>query len=288
MIMMQKLKDFVSWSLNSWVGSLVMAACLTSLFFGGNYFLKARNSSESKPDPALSARIVNGFGLSEQWKQLVPEWFGIDEWARGQYAQYTMTGADGVTYAPEFQVVGKLEQDHKVARVNNMNAEGYFWMRSSGFKTFRNLPGSDFHVMSAADMRFIKKTLSFEFFDDYIPIENSVLTGYARAPQASLTRVGREKVTTPAGAFACDIYEADLGGMILKIWANPLVPPLGIVRLTSETETLELKAYGVETEDMKVPPIFQYVIDGVSTVAVGCSSCHASHHDLHTPVFPPK
>ena len=67
-----------------------------------------------------------------------------------------------------------------------------------------------------------------------------------------------------------------------------MVPPLGIVRMTSERETLELTSYSAQTDETEIPAMFQPVIDGFSTVAYGCESCHASDADLHTPVYPPK
>ena len=58
--------------------------------------------------------------------------------------------------------------------------------------------------------------------------------------------------------------------------------------MSSEFEQLELVSHGMETEEMRIPVMFQPVIDGRSTMAYGCESCHASDDDLHTPVYPPR
>lgn len=283
-----KFAQSLSWSLTTWKGNLVLGAFLAATFFGFSYATQSVRKNGAINNKAFTAMIINSFGFAEQWKLLTPKNFGISEWSVGQYAKYSIDDIRGMKRAPEFHVVGKLEQDHKVAEVNNLVASDYFWVKTRGFESFRNLPSSDYQLVRTTDMRLKEKNFSFEFLDGYIPLENSFLQNHPLADQAALRRIGRELVSTKAGEFSCDIWEADIDGVILKIWASPLVPPLGIVRMESEKERLELSSYGVEANDMKVPEMFQPVLDGHSTIAHGCESCHASDHDLHTPVYPPR
>ena len=109
-------------------------------------------------------------------------------------------------------------------------------------------------------------------------------------PIAKLVELNREEIKTEAGSFECIHYRAELklnrNRSVLDIWASPTVPPLGIVRVRSENEMLDLISFGKDLE-ITVPSIFQPVIEGISKLDHGCTSCHG-HENCHQSIFPPK
>ena len=185
-----------------------------------------------------------------------------------------------------FRVVGKLEPSHALSRAHGLDTEDRFWLQASGLRSFRNIPKEVFHLAKPNDLRIISPKLSFELQSGYIPLEKTMFEQFSTPPFAKLTRLGRERIETPAGGFDCERYQIEIGEKELQVWVNPKIYPLGIVRITSVDEKMELVSFGYQDE-VTLPQMIEPLIQGISTLGQGCSSCHASEHECHTRVFPP-
>ncbi|MCG8462488.1 MAG: hypothetical protein MI919_39895, partial [Holophagales bacterium] len=106
------------------------------------------------------------------------------------------------------------------------------------------------------------------------------------AEPAELVALGKETVETVAGTWLTDRYRTDLGSARLDIWAHPKAGPLGIVRLRSAGELLELEETGTQ-QIFRVPAMLMPLLDGRSTLAHFCDSCHEPGNP-HRILDPPR
>ena len=176
---------------------------------------------------------------------------------------------------------------HIIAELEKSGSQGY-WMKKTGFNPERGVPKDIYRYVTVQDLRITPQLSRYDFVRNYFPVlENHCEQG--SIPQAKLVKLGQDTIETEAGAIECIHYRAHLGAAHnykpIEIWTSAAVPPLGIVRVQSPIETLELIAYGKDSETT-VPVVFQPVIEGISTLEYGCSSCHGG--GCHEMVFPPK
>ena len=76
-------------------------------------------------------------------------------------------------------------------------------------------------------------------------MELPVFAAGAQAPQTDLKETGRiigkETITTPAGAFECDHYQVADGGKTVDAWVSERVSPYGIVKVAGPGMTMTLQ-----------------------------------------------
>ncbi|MDE0322448.1 MAG: hypothetical protein OXN27_00870 [Candidatus Poribacteria bacterium] len=206
---------------------------------------------------------------------------GIQQWQIGDYARYRKTDlvSREVPSAPvfvDFHVIGELEESD-VHR---------HWIKITGFRSFRHIPTASYRLVTVSDLRITPLNRTYNFTRNYVP--QLVRTNQSYTPQAKLMEIGPESIQTEAGTFECILYHAVLSDdeTILKVWASSKVRPLGIVRVASETEMMELVSFGEKT-DITIPTLIEPVIQGISKLEGSCTSCHESE-SCHERIFPPK
>lgn len=211
---------------------------------------------------------------------VVPAQLGIEQWQIGDYARYRKTDFVGgeASSAPvfvDFHIIGELEES---------DAHRY-WMKITGFRAFRHIPTETYRLVTASDLRMTPLNRTYNFTQGYVP--QLELTNQSM-PQAKLVKIGSESIQTEAGTFECILYHAVLFDeeTVLKVWASPKVGPLGIVRITSENEVMELASFGQKT-DITIPTLIEPVIQGISTLKASCTACHEAG-SCHERIFPPK
>ena len=228
---------------------------------------------------------------------IAPAQLGVDQWRVGDYAQYqyhkyrshslTSTGAIGETGDPSgFSDDSNRVSFHIIDKLKTPESHKY-WMKIRGMLFFRNIAGDIYQLESPNDRRITTENRRYEFLDNYIPSKVEHYD-FGDTPLAKLVELGQVEIKTEAGRFECTHYRVELGSTIptIEIWANPKIRPLGIVRAQSQDEVLELISFGPKP-DIAVPKLMQPVIQGVSILNHGCTSCHGAD-SCHESIFPPK
>ena len=176
---------------------------------------------------------------------------------------------------------------HIIAALEKSGSHGY-WMRKTGFDPDRNIPRDIYRYVTVDDLRITAEYPKYQYTRNYFPILHDFCE-QGTTPLAKLVKLGEGDIETEAGTFECIHYRAELGAdhdhRSLEIWTSPAISPLGIVRARSEVESLDLISFGQDPE-VSVPRLFQPVVEGVSKLDHGCSSCHGK--GCHTMFFPPK
>ena len=221
-----------------------------------------------------------------QLNLIAPTQLGIDSWQIGDYARYRRQGKrsesnesnDKFQEEVSFHVVGELEKS---------GSHGY-WLKKTGFHiTQPDLPTDIYRWVTVQDLRITSKNIGFEDPLNYLPLRIDICE-QTDIPLANLIKLGKEAIETEVGTFECVHYRVELGenGESLEIWSSAAIPPLGIVRLRSQTDVLELISFGKDT-DITVPRLIQPLLEGISTLAYGCNSCHG-YDNCHEMFFPPR
>ena len=169
---------------------------------------------------------------------VAPVQLGIQQWQIGDYSRYRKTDlVEGDTSSPpvfvDFHIVGELEES---------DAHRH-WMKITGFRFFRHIPTAFYRLVTVSDLRMTPPNRTYNFTRNYVPqLEKANQT----SPQAKLIEIGPESIKTESGTFECILFHAVLFDeeTILKIWTTSRVPPLGIVRVASENEIMELVSFG--------------------------------------------
>jgi len=212
-----------------------------------------------------------------------PSELGVTNWKRGDFAKYRnlMTYSNPGEPLPEpkevsYQIIGELKDGGRALS----------WMKVTGYEKDRAIPKDVFRLVTVNDLRITPQNRYYDYVRNYIPVND---TG-AEQPVNSVPRlvaVGAEKITTAAGEFDCVHYRTESREKFsLEIWASPIARPVGIVRARSPLETLELLAYGNDT-NVLYPKLIEPVLQGISRLERGCTSCHG-FNNCHESIFPPK
>jgi len=216
-----------------------------------------------------------------------PSELGIDHWQIGDYAQYEYRKypsqsvpnviSDSSTKTLAFHIIDELRG----------TSSHQYWLKITGMIFFREIPADIYQLVSPNDMRMTAANRRYELYKNYVPSKIEY-HDQSTIPFAKLVKLSQGKVETQAGRFECVHYRIELGPDLpaQEIWVNSEVRPLGIVRLQSQNEVLELTSFGQETE-MTVPELMQPVIQGISILNHGCTSCHG-YDNCHESIFPPK
>lgn len=215
---------------------------------------------------------------------IAPIQLGIDNWQIGDYARYRY---ERKLPPPEDKVIiDRSVGVHIIGELEKDGSHGY-WLKKINFAYFRDVPIDFYRYVTVHDLRISPKSPIYEFTRNYVPL-NLGFCVQTTSPLAQLVKLGREKIETEAGTFECIHYWVTFGQKrnrrSLEIWASAAISPLGIVRVQSQTEMMELTSFGKDT-DITIPKLLQPVIDGVSTLNKGCTSCHGS--PCHELIWPP-
>jgi len=276
-----KKNPFLTWCLGTWTGSLVLALIIATLLvlpiYAYRNLARPDKHDHRKSMPADAAYYhMNADGIPEQWHLLQPERLGVRPWLAGYFARY-MARDERIDDEREvqFTILSELAKDDAVCRTFNLEPAGRFWLQVAGFRGFRDIHKDLFQLVTRDDLRVTSSDLCFSVQSNYFPLHHTIYEPYPVPPFAQLTRLGQETLTLAAGTFECDHYEVAIGQERLEIWVDPRVSPIGLVRARNDFQTLELLAYGSgATTD--IPEMIQPLIDGRSTLRLGCASCHKS------------
>lgn len=213
---------------------------------------------------------------------IAPIQLGVDSWQIGDYARYRY---ERKLSSDEKVIIDRSVGFHIVDELEKSGFHGY-WLKKTGFAYFRDVPIDFYRYVTVHDLRISPQNPIYEFTRNYVPF-NVGFCVQTTSPLAQLVKLGKEVIETEAGAFDCIHYRVDIGKQrnhrTLEIWTSAAISPLGIVRVQSQTEMMELISFGKDPE-ITVPKIFQPVIDGTSTLKRGCTSCHGSPcHELISP-----
>jgi hypothetical protein len=284
---MEKIKSFLNWCVSSWTGSIVLAVCLAAVIVIPSF--KHRAPPEGPVFTVETAQAhMSADGLPQQWQIFQPSAFGVETWNVGDFSRYHFdNGRTDTEREVSFSVVGSLESDHAVARHHNLDPQGLYWLEVGGFRSFREVYQRIYQLVSVEDLRVRSSELSLLVQDGYFGLHNTLYDPYPPPPFAALTKLDEETITTPAGSFECDHYLVEIGEERIEVWADPAVSPMGIIRVVTRDQTLELIEHGIQGIQ-PLSPFIQPLIDGRSTLVGGCASCHGSYHDCHTRIYPPK
>ena len=268
---------FIRQSFQGFAWTLLISACFAAVILLTIVSLRAQ---DEKIRPCSNEDFVYELNL------IAPMQLGVDSWQIGDYARYRYRRKQ----APNGnQLLFDREVGfHIIDELGKFGTHGY-WMRKTGFSPSRGVPMDIYRYVTVHDLRITPKNPKYEFLRNYFPMLLE-FCDQAAIPFAKLVKLGKEVVETEAGTFECIHYRAELGPnrnrRVLEVWASPTVPPLGIVRVRSKTEMLDLTWFGQDTE-ITVPKIFQPVIEGISKLDHGCTSCHG-YENCHQFIFPPK
>ena len=285
---LKKLTQFVRRNLKTW-GIRFLISCFSAFVI----LLSIVPVKNPELEGVALAPDTNGFKYS--LNLISPAALGVDHWQIGDYTQYryhsripqiplsilSSADTDGIsdfsTQTVAFHIIDELE-----------DADSHrYWLKITGMFFFREFPGDIYQLVTPNDMRMTSKNRRYEFLKDYVP-SRVKHHDQSTTPLAKLVELGQDEVETQAGRFECVHYRAELGPNlpVLEIWANPKVRPLGIVRVQSQDEVLELTSFGQEKE-VRIPKLIQPVIQGISVLGYGCTSCHGEDN-CHESIFPPK
>lgn len=218
---------------------------------------------------------------------ITPSKLGVDHWQIGDYAQYKYRKYPSQS-APNLisDASTKTLVFHIIDELKGVSSHQY-WLKITGMIFFRKIPADIYQLVSPNDIRITSANRRYELYENYVPSKIEY-DDQSTLPSAKLVKLGQDEIETQAGHFECVHYLVDLGPDLpaQEIWVNPKVRPLGIVRLQSQNEVLELTSFGQETE-ITVPELIQPVIQGISILDHGCTSCHG-HDNCHESIFPPK
>ena len=260
---------------SGWV--FLISACLA-----GVILLTIAVLRESKGE--VRRRDCSHEGFIHSLNLIAPKQLGISHWRIGDFARYRhrrKQAATNDTLEREigFHIIGELEK---------RGSHGY-WLKKTGLSYHQKetIPMDLYHWVTVHDLRITSQDQCFEDPLNYFP-SRFVDCDQTDLPHAKLVKQGKTEIETEAGTFECIHYRAELEwkDKSLEIWASSAIPPLGIVRVESETEILELISFGQKTE-ITLPRLIQPVIEGVSTLRDGCTSCH-EFDNCHKMFYPPK
>lgn len=273
------LLPFIRKSFQNFTQTVVTSACLAAVILFLIIQLRPPQERQEKKIRDCSDR-----GFTYDLNLIAPRQLGVNKWQIGDYARYQyrhkrIPTAKEFVFEREvgFHIIGELE----------MSGSHGYWMKKTGFTYFRTVPNDIYRYVTVNDLRITPKNLRYNIQKNYIPLKFKSCD-QTSIPLAKLTKLGDETIETKAGTFECIHYRAELmpNRKFLEIWVSPAISPLGIVRVRSETDMLDLLSFGQETE-ITVPKLIQPVIDGISTLNRGCNSCHEPDN-LHKSIFPPK
>lgn len=285
----ERLKDRIRENLRGSVVSLLISVCLAGVILASIFVLRQLS------DKTVGAKACPTDNIADALNLIAPTQLGIAQWQIGDYATYQYSsklttplaiikkhfGPDGI----KSRLSSRDVKFHIIAELNT-SGEKRHWLRVTGLDFYRRIPKALYRLVMPNDLRITPEAPMFNFVKDYIPIR-TMNCNQASTPLATLVKLDEVALQTPAGRFDCVRYRVEFStdATPIEIWANSKILPLGIVRVSTPKEVLELTAYGQDT-DIQIPELIQPVIEGISTLKKGCSSCHGTPcHEFISPPF---
>ena len=268
---------FIKQSFQNFTGTFLISTCLAAVLL----FAIMRVPQEKQ---GAKIRDCSDRGFEYDLNLISPAQLGVNRWQVGDYARYRhqrkqFPNRDKFIFDREvgFHIIGDLEKS---------GSRGY-WLKKTGFSYFRTIPKDIYRYVTIHDLRITPKNPRYSIQKNYIPFKFKSCDQEAIS-LAKLVRLGEETIETEAGTFECIHYRVELmpDRPPLEIWASSGIPIFGIVRVRSQSDTLELVSFGQDM-DIRVPKLIQPVIKGISTLEHGCNSCHEPDNP-HKQIFPPK
>lgn len=264
---------FIRESFRGFIWTVLIAAGLAMIII----VILTRKTDDEGPMRCLNTTLKYNLNF------IAPTQIGIEKWKIGDYARYRHQRKKSISD----EAVDREVAFHIIAELEKSGTHGH-WMRKSGFEFNLNIPRDIYRFLTVNDLRITAEYPKFIYTHNYIPIR---LTSCEQetTPLAKLIKLGETEIETQAGTLECIHYRVEIGTgrdqKVLEIWASPAILPLGIVRARSETESLDLISFG-QNPEVSVPRLFQPVVEGISELKHGCSSCHGE--GCHAMFFPPK
>jgi hypothetical protein len=234
-----------------------------------------------------------------------------EPWFAGQFAEYELAlgaaGPDAVR--PESPTEPRLAvgatrplriEVLREARADDAHLLRYgqpypdlYWLRLRSIHSFREHRTDVYRLANPLDLRITQSLPAVSFQAGYIPL---VAAHGALPPEAELElrEVAGETLALAGDAFdsrrfelylhfageSADVAEEWVG----TLWHHPRAGPLGIVRLHSTTDALELRSAGVADFEPLEPEIAP-LVEGQSTLGDFCHACHGETY--HERIYPP-
>lgn len=285
--MMEKRFTKLVWIWNSAIGTFALAATLSAAIVFGARVYSATRANPYATKSSITALRLSDFkehlGLLYDLNAIRPADFGITNWAVGQFAEYQAYERfvhSGKSVSPpkavSFQVIDSLTEKGATR----------FWLKVMGLAQDRGIPKDVFRLAEPADLRITPENRYYDFIRNYIPV-NETTRNRPTVEPPRFARLRSEVIQTQAGKIECDYYiTVDSGVFQLEVWVNRNVAPLGVVKVQTPGESMELVRYGTNA-NLDIPETIRPVLRGVSKLEYGCTSCHEMS-SCHALITPPK
>ena len=284
---------FFRQSLHGWRVSLLISVCLTVLILAGIFTVSSvlREASYEEVGVAECPTDEIAYTLN----LISPSQLGVPQWQVGAYAVYeykpkfsSLTSMLDQFFGTEGTKAHLSSRDVKLHIVGELGASGgkHYWLKATGLAFFRSMPRDIYRLASHLDLRLTPETPRFDIVENYVPLR-FMDCNQTSTPLATLIKLEEGEIETRVGRLDCTKYRVEFGAYSspIEIWANPKILPLGIVRIVTPTEVLDLTSYGNDV-DVYIPEQFRPVYEGISTLEGGCTSCHG-YDNCHEFIFPP-
>ncbi len=284
----ERFKNLIRQSVQGYEVSLLIAVCLSAVILVSLSVLRYISDKDGGTRACPADDIIHTLNLIPSTQLGIAEW-QIGDYATYRYSPMLKTPLSAITryFAPPAIKVRLSPRNVKFHIIGELNKSGErrYWMRKSGFEFFREIPNAIYRLVMPNDLRITPESPRFNFVRNYVP-EHSLDCHQMSTPLATLVKQDEVTLELSAGRFDCIHYRVEFGqnSIPIEIWASPQISPLGIVRVSTPSEVLELTSYG-QDRDINIPKLIQPVIDGISTLERGCSSCHGS--PCHEFIDPP-
>lgn len=286
----QKVKFLIRQSLQGWRRSFLISVCLALVILVGIFFLGRASYEDVEVGECPTDDLAYTLNL------ISPAQLGVAQWQIGEYAVYRYRRKLGTPalvleryFSPDATKARLASRDVRFDIIGELSKSGRkrYWMRVTGLVFFRAIPADIYRLVFTDNLRITSETPRYDFARGYVPLRFS-LCHQTSTPLATLVKLDEVSLETPAGSFDCIRYRAEFGSVAppIEIWANPYILPLGIVRASTPYEVLELAAYGRDM-DFNIPELIHPVIEGISTLEQGCTSCHG-YDNCHKLISPPR
>jgi len=271
------------------IASAFIAALLLIIYREAGWTFVSGGGGLARRSISEQLQRIRQAGLSEAITHFRPSTVGISSWSIGEFAEYNYkrhsSASPWMAIIPErvvVEVIGQSDSNHALCQLNGMVEDREYWLRFVGMGGWRDVKGDTYRLVVPDDLRVSARTPAFSCIPGYFPISNRI-TGDVELPASTLRQIDSEMVQTRVGMVECTHAYVTVGGEennVLEVWLNPLVRPLGIVRARSAIDTIELQAFGTRTPAPAATEMAT-VVEGRSTYARGCESCHQSEcHEL--------
>ena len=277
--------------LQGWGNSLLISTCLAGVIFAAIFvFDDVFYNEKYGLEECLTNKLVYSLNL------ISPAQLGVVQWQIGDYATYqyspslaTPQAVLGYYFGADDTKASRASREVKFHIIDELHTSGKkrYWMKITGLDFYRTVPKEIYRLASHTDLRITPETPRFDFATNYVPTPDDYCN-QASMDLAKLTKLDEVTIETPAGRLGCIHYSVDFGADVpqIEIWVNPKILPTGIVRISTPTEVVELTSYGKNT-DIRIPELMQPVIEGITTLEQGCTSCHG-YDNCHEFISPPR